>query len=600
MGHIKAIKLRFPHFRQNTFVTLTVLYLAVLLLISLIGSYISYHQRRAQLISDMDYAYVQLKQEFIDTLDNFWQLYMPIFEKNSTVYPVLSNYFVNPSGSTLNPLEKSELSEALHQLLLRDNRIQWVALYSENREDNFMMFNSSRNLIGITEDFPYLENIRSKGGNMEIYGTELISDGAKSVQTFALCGGTPFAMAGGQILAGYSLSALEHICNSSEHSAHLPSLTYMITSDSSEQTELVFHSGGVYEEEGQYLPTSKTNGETVTVGHSDYYIRSGAYGDAKTYLSYMVSSREMLFYSHRNTPLILVWVLGFFLMSVLIYALVLRSMEKEIHVIRDGLSLMGENHLDYRLPTDLKQGGFSEIAESINQMAVSLNDNINRAYYYELKQKQAELAELQSKFNPHFLYNSLEMLRSRCIQSGDIETADLISSLSGIFRGFIGSKTFIPLPEELAFTRRYLSLFGARYQDQLQIQYDISSEVLSYGIVRNLFQPLIENYFVHGYYSKSDEQNYLCISGHILDEHFLLFTVADNGMGMTDEDLAALNAKINEPITLSTESYGLKNLQQRIQLFYGKDCGITIRHNDPHGLSIEIKVRRMLVTDVGK
>jgi hypothetical protein len=544
----------------------------------------------------MDYVYVQLKQDYTDTLDNFWQLYMPIFEKNSNVYPVLADYFVNPHSRELTPLEKNELATAMRQLLLRDNQIQWIALYSENRAINYIMFESGQSLNVLTEDFPYLKKLQNKGGSMEIYGAEIISNGTASFQTFALCGGTPAAMDDGKIIAGYSLSSLEHICNSSEHSSHLPSLTYMITSGyPTEPADLIFQSGGNYKEAGQYLPHTTIDGETVRVNQGNFYVRSRACGDAKTYLSYLVSREEMFFYSHRNTPLIFCWVFGFFLLSMLVYVLALKSLAKEVTVIRNGLTLMGENHLDYRLPTDLKQNGFSEIAESINHMAISLNDNISRAYYYELKQKQAELAELQSKFNPHFLSNCLEMLRSRCIQSGDADTAELIANLSGIFRGFIGSRNFVSLHEELTFTKRYLTLFGARYRDQLQIQYDIDNEVLSYGIIRNLFQPLIENYFVHGYQSASQEENYLCISGRVLDEQYLLFTVSDNGCGMTDTELAKLNEKINEPIELSTESYGLKNLQQRIQLFYGQDCGIVIKHHQPCGLSIEIKVLRRLV-----
>lgn len=111
-------------------------------------------------------------------------------------------------------------------------------------------------------------------------------------------------------------------------------------------------------------------------------------------------------------------------------------------------------NLDYQLPTKINQSGFPEIAESINHMALRLKKNINRAYYYEIKQREAELSELQSKFNPHFLYNSLEMLRVRCHQNNVDTTANLISQLASIFRGFISYKTFISMTEELAFSKR--------------------------------------------------------------------------------------------------------------------------------------------------
>ena len=267
---------------------------------------------------------------------------------------------------------------------------------------------------------------------------------------------------------------------------------------------------------------------------------------------------------------------------------------KEVSVIRDGLNEIGENNLDYQIPAHFNQSGLLEIAQSINRMTMSLKENINRAYYYELKQREAELSELQSKFNPHFLYNTLEMLRSRCYQNRDEATADLITQLSAIFRGFIGARTFVPLTEELTFSKHYLALFGARYEDKVKIQYDFDRDILKYGIIRNLFQPLIENYFVHGF-DTSNEENYILFKGKSLDEERIILTVEDNGSGMTATEMAELNDKLHEPIQMDTESYGLKNLHQRLQLFYGEDYGLTIypNPNGNKGLSIQIIARKM-------
>ncbi len=264
-------------------------------------------------------------------------------------------------------------------------------------------------------------------------------------------------------------------------------------------------------------------------------------------------------------------------------------------VINDGLHQIGQNDLDHQLPVNFHQNGLPEIAQSINQMTIHLRENINRAYYYELKQREAELSELQSKFNPHFLYNTLEMLRSRCQLNGDDATADLITQLSAIFRGFIGSQTFIPMSEELAFSKRYLALFGARYEDRVQIRYDFDKEILKYGIIRNLFQPLIENYFVHGF-DTSNEENYILLKGKSLDDKTMILIMEDNGSGMSPEDMEALNAKLHEPIQISTESYGLKNLHQRLRLFYGGDCGLTIYPNPTAAKGISIQMTALKMT----
>lgn len=581
--------------RHNLFVLLTGIYLAILLLVCFIACFFSYRQRKELLISDMDYVYVQLEQEYANIVDNFWQLYMPIFEKGSTVYNSLLTYFTNPSGSGLTPFEKNELATALHQILLRDNQVQWIALYSDEREDNYIMFNTGRSLRPLPEDFPYLAQLRQKNGNMEIYGTQPVSNGSETFHTFAICGATPFFMEGGKLMAGYSTSALKEICNQGRQASAPGSLTWLLTTQNGGgEMEILFQSGNDYEEQEQYLPDKGVTGNVATETGKKLYVRAKSCGNATSMLSYQVLQKEMMLYAHRNTPLILIIVLAFAFLSICIYAYMLRSIIREVELIRGGLMHISENHLNYHLPTDFRQNGFSEIAESINQMTDRLNENIRKAYYYELKQKESELAELQSKFNPHFLYNSLEMLRSRCYQSGDNDTAELITDLAGIFRSFIGSETFIPLPDELAFTRKYLSLFAARYRGQVQFFYDVDSDIMQYGIIRNLFQPLIENYFIHGIVASDDgEENYICIHGKSLDENMILFTVEDNGCGMSDDELRKLNDRINEPVSLSTESYGLKNIQQRLRLFYGDNCGLTITHNIKRGLSVQMRVLKI-------
>jgi hypothetical protein len=237
--------------------------------------------------------------------------------------------------------------------------------------------------------------------------------------------------------------------------------------------------------------------------------------------------------------------------------------------------------------------GFSLFAlVFISILAVNLKKNSDRAYYYELKQRDTELSELQTKFNPHFLYNSLEIFRARCKKNNDDETADLIAQLAGIFRGFIGSKTFIPLQEELAFSRRYLALFRARYGESARILYDIDTPVLQYGIIRNVFPPLIENYFTHGFDS-AGEDNFIIFRGSIENEKTVLIKVEDNGRGMTEEQLAALNGSFREKVTEEHDSYGLKNLHQRLRLFYGGQYGIVVRRNGSRGVSIEVRIARM-------
>ena len=570
------------------FILLLSVYFVLLLIVSFLACFFSYQQKREELFAQIDNTYVQLLREYRDITDNFWQVYMPIFESGTDIQNTLMEYFRADSSRVLTPMEKNNLSYALSQMMARDNDVSWIAVYNPNRNDNYILFNNSISLIPLTADFPYYEELNSDSTKMEIYGMEPLTNKAPLINTFAICGGSAHDMGKGKIMAGYSIATMENIC--SDASTTLKSLNYVLTN----KGNILFDHSDKYDQSLTFCSDEEGEDIVTTDDGQKLYVKTQVCGLKTSLVSYYASYWEIFRYCHAYTPLLLLIVLAFAAISVIGYMAMIHMIGKEVSVIRDGLDEIGENHLDYRIPAHFNQSGLPEIAQSINRMAVRLKENINRAYYYELKQKESELSELQSKFNPHFLYNTLEMLRSRCHQSGDESTADLITQLSAIFRGFIGARTFVPMTEELTFSKRYLALFGARYEDKVKIRYDFDKDILKYGIIRNLFQPLIENYFVHGF-DTSNEENYILFKGKSLDEERMILTVEDNGSGMTAQEMQELNDKLHEPIKMDTESYGLKNLHQRLQLFYGGDCGLTIYPN-PHGgkgLSIQMTARKM-------
>ncbi|MCD8130800.1 MAG: histidine kinase [Lachnospiraceae bacterium] len=189
------------------------------------------------------------------------------------------------------------------------------------------------------------------------------------------------------------------------------------------------------------------------------------------------------------------------------------------------------------------------------------------------------------------------MLKNKSYLNGDTETSDLISQLAALFRGLINTKVFISVKEELAFANRYLTLMSARYGDCVESDYDIPSELLNYGIIRNVFQLLIENYFVHGFSADAEKTRRILLSGKSTDATHMIFCVTDNGTGLSAEDMQILNEKIQEPIRHGEKHYGLKNLNQRLKLFYGPDCGVKVLPGMDGGLCVQITMRKMTVEE---
>lgn len=573
--------------RWNIFLLIGAFYWIILILTSLFVCALSYEQKKSEILEDVNIRLTQVGNAYQNLTEQFWESYLPIFENRTTSYLLLRDYFAVPDDDGLTPVELHDISNVLAQIVVRDDRIQWIAAYSSVRKVNYIYYAASQTGTGVgimealPDDFPYMEQMQQKNNLMEIYG-EIESERSQLRNTIAVAGGTP-ALTKGVLLFGYGISQIQQFA---EENLPLESLQFEIISN---EGRLLYHSG----EEHIELPEEifQAGSGVFQTDTGKWYAMVDPFTTRGGTVYYTIDWKELFLKSNASTPQLLTAILQLSALSILVLCLVMRTIQREARRIRDGLDALGQNQLDYRIGGNFYQAAFADIAHSINKMAESLKENIDKAYYYQLKHKEAEMQELQAKFNPHFLYNSLDVFRARCYENGDDETAELIAQTASVFRGFIGAQTFIPLQQELAFSQRYLAIYRARHNDAMQILYDIDKEVLQYGIIRNVLQPLIENYFAHGF-DPSRQDNILQFRGYIRDEDTYVLTVEDNGFGMEEDALQALNAHLQEPIATEQESYGLKNLHQRIQLYYGPKCGLVIRKNPTGGLIAELCVLR--------
>lgn len=523
---------------QTTFLFPLICFYSLLLLSAcILACFFSYKQKQSEVMSQIHATSTMMEKEYENIVDNFWQIYMPIYEYTTDTYEIWSKYF-NDDLDDLSGTDKLALETSLRQMMQRDNNIQWIALFNQDRTDNYILFNGSYSLRLLPEDFPYLSQLASNKQSMQLYGRKIVPAPNSTLETFAISGNVPSILGNGQILVGYSLSAFQLLCQS--HINDSIDVNYVLTNND----DIIFDYSRQYDSSVTYYSTTVLSDETVKFNGEKLLVTSNTCARNSSKLTYYMSKDELYTYYHQNTPLLLFMFLIFAISSFI--------------------------------------------------LTLILKYNMDKAYYYELKQKETEISDLQSKFNPHFLYNSLELLRSRCQLNGDETTADLITQLSAIFRGFINARIFIPITEELTFSKRYLTLFGANYKDQVEIRYDFEKDILQYGIIRNVFQPLIENYFVHGF-DTNNEENYIIFRGKSLDEHTMVLSMEDNGTGMSKEEIETLIARLHEPVKNSNESYGLKNLHQRLQLFYGKEYGLSITPNptSAKGISIQMIVPKI-------
>lgn len=215
-----------------------------------------------------------------------------------------------------------------------------------------------------------------------------------------------------------------------------------------------------------------------------------------------------------------------------------------------------------------------------NQLALQKNQLI-------IKQKEIKLKMLASQINPHFLFNTLETIRMKIHSAGEPETADIVALLGKLMRRNleIGSE-LTALGEETDVVRSYLEIQKFRYGCKLNYEINVCEGIMDYRIIPLVIQPLVENAVIHGLENRKGEGR---ISVDIAcGDGTLRISVADNGIGIEQANLVNIRQSLNEAEDESSKKIGLKNIHQRLKLYYGDEYGLEISSTPGQGTRVDI------------
>jgi two-component system, sensor histidine kinase YesM len=230
------------------------------------------------------------------------------------------------------------------------------------------------------------------------------------------------------------------------------------------------------------------------------------------------------------------------------------------------------------------------LARGFNKMTDRLKSYIDEVYVAQIKQKQAELTALKSQIRPHYLYNTLEVIRMSAVANDDGEVADMILSLSRQLKYVLdyGEET-VTLLEEKTNIEQYYRLMELRYgEHRLAMDMRIDGELLGCVMPKLSIQPLVENAIYHGVMPKSGKGTIRITA--VKDEDRLIITVDDDGVGMEPERLAGLMDRLRGGAVpeQGTGGIGVKNVHDRLQALYGPEFGIEISSTLNIGTSVRM------------
>lgn len=266
-----------------------------------------------------------------------------------------------------------------------------------------------------------------------------------------------------------------------------------------------------------------------------------------------------------------------------------RHMAMPVGRILKQMDQVQSGHLDVSVPVEGKDE-MSDLSRGFNHMTDALRTHIEQSYVASIRQKEAELDALRMQIHPHFLYNTLEVIRMSSVAHQDMETAQMTLSLVHQLQYVIGeSDERVTLQKEMDIIRDYISLVSLRY-GQIELKSSVPASLLSCLILKMTLQPIVENAVQHGLRPQGGGQ--ISISAARAGDQLRL-TVMDNGCGMDAEQLSALRRQLDsdkmpEVKEDGLRSIGTKNVHDRIRLACGPAYGLEIESQAGIGTAVVI------------
>lgn len=235
------------------------------------------------------------------------------------------------------------------------------------------------------------------------------------------------------------------------------------------------------------------------------------------------------------------------------------------------------------------------LEESFTVMVERNQELIASEYQTKIAKRNAQLRALQAQINPHFMYNTLQVIGGMALKKKAPEIYSVTLALSDIMRYSLNfSKEMVPLREEMRYLEDYLTIQNQRFDNRIALETELADTVMDCMIPKLILQPLIENSFEHGLVDKTGSWR-IKITGEENSEGDLSLVVTDNGLGIPSWRLAQIReelAKDAEKALRTASHIGLCNVDSRIRLRYpGGDYGVTVESEEGAGTTVRVRMK---------
>ncbi len=248
-----------------------------------------------------------------------------------------------------------------------------------------------------------------------------------------------------------------------------------------------------------------------------------------------------------------------------------------------------QGNLDVLINTDRKDE-IGTLGRSFNSMTRKLKILIEEVYKIQLSRKEAELKTLQAQINPHFLYNTLDVIYWTSRLENAPRTGEIVSALAKLFKlGLNKGSEITTIKKEVEHVQSYLTIQKFRYDEIPEFRIAVDESILEHSTIKLILQPFVENALMHGI-AEMGGRGRVEILGRDQGKN-ICFEVIDNGKGMEEDRIREI---FEENFESDQKGYGVRNVHKRIKLYFGQDYGVEIFSKTASGTKVVITIPKVI------
>lgn len=264
---------------------------------------------------------------------------------------------------------------------------------------------------------------------------------------------------------------------------------------------------------------------------------------------------------------------------------------KKLNVEMTGLE---SGNLNANLPITTEEDEIEEIYHNFNGMVQEVQRLMQEHYQLGKEVKMAEVRALQAQINPHFLYNTLDLINWISMDYGAEEIGTLTWNLARFYRLSLNhGKSLISIGEEVEHVEVYVNIENYHFDNAISLEVDVPEELKSYACLNIILQPFVENAIVHGIAEKPDIESCEIRICARREEQDIVFSVQDDGPGV---DVKEMQKVTQQDIRTAQHGYGVRNINFRLKLCFGEKYGVTYLESEK-GTHVEIKIPVMTMAE---